>query len=244
MRINQPLNRYIDHTLLAPAAMDVAFEGLLEEAVKNRFYSVCVSPYIALQAAQALRTFPDIKVCTVVSFPHGNVPLIFKLAEAEFLVKNGIQEIDWVLHYGEVLNENWAQVSEEMQKMADLCRQGNAVSKCIVETSITGNTRMATRLFQTVRDAGVDFIKTSTGFNGEGAKIETISLWNTLRGSDSKPFIKASGGIKTAEKALAMIEAGADRLGMSSSVDVMEQYYALQTSTEGGAKTEKVSGGY
>jgi deoxyribose-phosphate aldolase len=230
MSLTKPLNRYIDHTLLAPAAMDVAFESHLEDAVKHDFYSVVVSPYIALPTVRALASYPSIKVGTVVAFPHGNIPLLLKLQQVSYFIQGGVHEIDWVLHYTEAFNERWKNIVLEMGQIADLCRQGGVVSKCIVESGVITNTDLLARLFTMVRDTGVDFIKTSTGFTGPGASVGTIKLWNKLRGGSPTPYIKASGGIKSAERALAMIDAGADRLGLSASVEVMEQYNAA-TST-------------
>jgi len=237
--LDKPLNRYIDHTLLSPMAMDIAFEDFLEHAVKFDFYSVCVSPYIALPVVKAMAPYASIKVGTVVAFPHGNIPLELKLNEAEYFINGGINELDWVLHYGEVLNENWSNVVAEMTSMARLCHQAGIVCKCIVESTELNSRRMLENLFRAIQDAGVDFIKTCTGFgSGGGAKIEHIQLWNSLRGGSPTPYIKASGGIKTAERALAMIEAGADRLGTSHSVEVMDQYNALiQSPSTGGEST-------
>lgn len=228
MRLDKPLNRYIDHTLLSPMATDAEFEKLLDQAVENDFYSVCVSPYIAIPVAQALKPHPTVKVCTVVGFPQGNLPVALKLEQVAFFALNGVHEIDWVLHYAEFFNERWGNVAHELKSMADFCRQSGVVSKCIVETSALKTQENLERVFRMVQEAGVDFIKTSTGFNGEGAQLEHIQLWNKLRDGSPTPQIKASAGIKTAEKALAMIEAGADRLGMSASVEVMAQYRAMQ----------------
>lgn len=231
MPLTQPLNRYIDHTLLKTTAMDVAFEGLLDEAIKFNFRSVCVAPYIAVPIVRAMKPYPDTKVCTVVSFPHGNVPLLFKLREASYFIENGVQEIDWVLNYTEVFNEKWYAVAAEMTAMANLCREAGVVSKCIVETGALISPTLIGRVFKEVQNSGVDFIKTSTGYVGDGAKVEHIKLWDKLRNGAPSPLIKASGGIKSAEKALAMIEAGADRLGTSASTEIMEQYAALSNPT-------------
>lgn len=240
MVLSKPLNRYIDHTLLKPLAMDVAFEGLLEEAVNNNFYSVCVSPYIALPVVKALATYPNTRVCTVVAFPHGNIPLELKVREVDYFINGGVDEIDWVLHYGDVLNENWKNVIQEMSTIAKICRKANVVSKCIVESSELNNHTLLSNLFEIVRDSGVDFIKTSTGFgSGGGAKLSHIQLWNSMRNGAPTPYIKASGGIKSAEQALAMIEAGADRLGTSASVEIMEQYNALKSNSTEGEGTPK-----
>lgn len=218
--------------------MDVAFEDLLDSAVKHNFYSVCVSPYIAEPIVRALQPYPQIKVGTVVAFPHGNIPLALKLQQVEYFINAGVDEIDWVLHYGEVFNEKWHHVATEMGLIAARCREAGIVGKCIVETGALINDRLIAKVFEIGQQTNLQFIKTSTGFGGEGAKVEHIKLWHEMRAGANYPKIKASGGIKTAEKALALISAGADRLGLSSSVEVMEQYNALQpTFTEGEKKT-------
>jgi len=211
--------------------MDVAFESLLDEAIKYDFRAVCVSPYIAVPIVRAMKPYPNTKVCTVVAFPHGNVPLVFKLQQASYFIENGVQEIDWVLNYIEAYNDNWHNITFEMGQMASLCRSAGVVSKCIVETGALIAPALIERVFRCVRDTGVDFIKTSTGYVGDGAKVEHIKLWNSLRNGDPSPSIKASGGIKSVEQALAMIDAGADRLGTSASVEIMEQYAALSSPT-------------
>jgi deoxyribose-phosphate aldolase len=234
------LNRFIDHTLLSPTAMDVAFESMLDEAISYNFSAVCVAPYIAGGVVTAMRAYPSINTCTVVAFPDGNIPLALKLKEAEHHIDNGVEEIDWVLHYGEVLNERWEAVETEIQRMGTLCKQAGVISKCIVETPILGSSEVwLRRVFETLADSDVDFIKTSTGRSHRGTLLGEVMFLDELRGDNERPFIKAAGGIKTLEQALDMIQAGADRLGMSASVGVMEQYNAqLNTFAEGEEETE------
>jgi len=247
------LNSYVDHTLLSPNAMTVAFHDLVKAAAEHRLYAVCVSPHIAGHItsgiAQSLMDpeydkwphLQHLKVCTVVSFPHGNIPTPLKIDQAAYHISNGVDEIDWVLNVGDVYEENWRAIENEMQQMGDICRRSEVVSKCIVETGSVISETYLRKLFELVRGTGVDFIKTSTGFNGPGAQVKHIRLWNEMRAGAEYPKIKASGGIKTAEQAVALIEAGADRLGMSSSVEVMEQFNARPaTFTEGETKIRKV----
>lgn len=225
--LRQPLNRYVDHTLLKPTAMDVAFESHLDEALKFDFYAVCVSPYIASSVVEALRPYPSTRVCTVVAFPHGNIPLELKLKETEYFISHGVHEIDWVLHYGDVYNSKWKNVALEMRYIGELCKSAGVVSKCIVEAAVISHPAMIDRVFETLRDESpVDFIKTSTGFAHAGANLDHVRRWNELRGRSPRPLIKAAGGIRSLNQALAFIDAGADRLGLSASVEVMEQYNA------------------
>ena len=221
-----PLNKYIDHTLLKPNATQEQFETLLDELIKYDFASVCVSPYMAVPIKAILNSLghTNLKVCTVVGFPHGNTPTEFKLAEAAYFADRGVDEIDFVLNYGEVKNKQWKAVIHEIVAMGDTCAQQGAVSKCIVETCFLDESEKV-ELFNYIKDySQVDFIKTSTGYGTSGATIEDVALWNELRGNSPRPLIKAAGGIRNLETALAMIEAGADRLGMSAGVSVMEEY--------------------
>jgi deoxyribose-phosphate aldolase len=227
------LNRFNDHTLLTPNAMDVAYEELVLTAIKHNFYAVCVAPHFAATAVGMLEGDADVKVCSVVAFPHGNIPVGWKLNQAEALIRTGVHEIDWVINCGDVFAEDWGRLDIEMARMANLCAGGGVVSKVIVESSVITHPRLLTNLFSLVRDTGVDFIKTSTGFNGPGANLAHVQLWNNLRGDAKTPRIKASGGIKTPQEAIAFIEAGADRLGMSASVDIYEKWLALQGDTNG-----------
>ncbi len=242
LKLGFSLNRFIDHTLLAPTAMDVAFESLLDEAISYNFASVCVAPYIAGGVVTALQEYPTINTCTVVAFPDGNIPLKLKLRGAEHHIDNGVHEVDWVLHYGEVLNDRWEAVEFEIRKMGELCKSAGVVSKCIVETPIIGaNTEWLTRVFETIADSDVDFIKTSTGRSHRGTLLKEVEFLDALRGDSERPLIKAAGGIKSVDQAVAMVKAGADRLGMSASVGVMEGYNAqLNTFAEGEEETEQV----
>ena len=236
------LNRYIDHTLVAPTAMDTAFESFLDEALLYNFKTVCVSPYIAASVVKALKPYPLVSTATVVAFPDGNIPLDLKIKEAEYYIELGVQEIDWVLHYGEVLNDNWGAVELEIVKMGETCAQGGVVSKCIVETPILQTTYMRQRVFEIVSNSSkVDFIKSATGRSYRGTGVEEIAFWDQLRGDNTRPLIKAAGLIKTAEMALDLIKAGADRLGISASTGVMEQYLeSSNTFAEGRETAEEV----
>lgn len=221
-----PLNRFIDHSLLKPEATDSQFEKFLDDAVKYRFAAVCVSPRIARPIAAALKPETDIAVCTVVGFPHGNIPLALKVQQIEYFLKGGIDEIDFVLGFGELTSLRQDLILEELQVIGELIRDGGAISKCIVETCyLTQEDKII--MFNYIKDNScIDFIKTSTGFGSAGAQLEDVKLWNEMRGDSISPRIKAAGGIRDLETAMAFIEAGAERLGMGSpaSIEVMEEY--------------------
>ena len=226
------LNKYIDHSLLKPQASIKEFDKLLEEAVKYQFAAVCVSPHMATSCATALQG-EDVKVATVVSFPQGNLPFDLKLQEVQYFVDKGIDEIDFVMNYGDFIWKNFNSLTKKKIAIGDYCADNGAVSKCIVETCFLDLEGLGA-IFTFIKDeTRIDFIKTSTGFSDAGAQIVDIKYWNQLRGDSERPLINAAGGIITLEDALAMIEAGANRLGMSASVEVMEEYNARQTFTGG-----------
>lgn len=230
------LNKYIDHSLLKPQAGIAAFDRLLEEAVEYQFAAVCVSPHVATSCKSALKG-EDIKVATVVSFPLGNLPAELKLQEVKYFVDRGIDEIDFVMNYGDFIWKNFNTVAKELTEIGDYCANNGAVSKCIVETCFL-DLQGLQNIFTFIKDATqIDYIKTSTGFSDAGAQVDDIRLWNEMRGDSDRPQIKAAGGIKTLDDALALIEAGASRLGMSASVKVMEEWNARQSTFTGGEET-------
>ena len=251
MDLKQPLNKYIDHTLLKPDATHAEFESLLDDAIKYQFASVCVSPYMAGPIVGVLKN-EDIKVCTVVGFPHGNTPLQTKLYDIALLAEQGVDEIDFVINYGNLLSGLYDDVGMELENIDRVCRDTGVVSKCIIETCYL-NQNEKDFMFKAINDyTQIDYIKTSTGFGKEGAWLWDVMNWNTKRQvgieQESNSLIqlssavrrqkyikiKAAGGIRDLETALEFISAGTDRLGMSASVKVMEEWNARnQTFAEG-----------
>ena len=230
------LNKYIDHSLLKPQAGPKQFETLLDEAVKYQFAAVCVSPHMAVPCKSALQG-EDIKVATVVSFPHGNLPFDLKLQEVQYFVDKGIDEIDFVMNYGDFVWKNFNQVAKELITIGDYCADNGATSKCIVEACFLDLQGLGA-IFNFIKDeTRIDFIKTSTGFSDAGALVDDVAFWSQRRGDSERPLIKAAGYIKTLEDALALIEAGADRIGMSASVKVMEEWNARNQTFTGGEET-------
>ena len=230
------LNKYIDHSLLKPTAPMKEFETLLDEAIEHQFAAVCVSPHVATGVKTALQG-EDIKVATVVSFPHGNLPFDLKLQEVQYFVDKGIDEIDFVMNYGDFIWGNFNPVAKELIDIGNYCANNGAISKCIVETCFLDLEGLGS-IFNFIKDeTRIDYIKTSTGFSDAGAQVDDIKYWNKLRGDSDRPLIKAAGGIKTLNHALFLIEAGATRLGMSASVKVMEEWNARQGTFTGGEET-------
>lgn len=253
--LTQPLNRYIDHTLLKPDATHEDFQRLLEEAVKYNFASVCVSPYMALPAKEALKEYPDIKICTVVGFPLGNVPALFKAQEAQFFAEQGVDEIDFVLNVGLFKTGLLQNVVHEINAIGKICKDKGVSTKCIVETCYLTNEEKTSIYEILAKDENIDYIKTSTGFGSAGASVGDVMMWNARRQQEiaqregdllilheeldrEVPLkIKAAGGIRDLDTALLFIACGADRLGTSASVKIMEEFNVRQESVTEGEET-------
>ncbi len=231
------LNTYIDHSLLKPNATQDQFETIVDEAIEHNFKAVCVSPYMALPIRDILTTLghSNIKVATVVGFPHGNLPLTLKVEEARYFVSEDfldnatVDEIDFVLNYADLKNKRYDLVIKELQMMNTVGRNSGKTIKCIVETCYLNKNEKDT-IFHYIQDYApcIEYIKTSTGFGTSGAQLEDVARWKELRGNDLHPLIKAAGGISDLDTALVMIDAGADRLGTSAGVRIMEEFNALQ----------------
>ena len=193
------LNKYIDHTLLKPDAQQEQIEKLIEEAKAYDFASVCVNPTWVNFAAEGLRD-SDVKVCTVIGFPQ-----------------NGADEIDMVINIGALKSKNLALVEEDIQAVVEA--SGDKLVKVIIETCLLTDDEKIVAC-QIAKLAGADFVKTSTGFSTGGATVEDVALMRQTVGPDMG--VKASGGARSYEDALAFIEAGATRIGTSSGVAIME----------------------
>lgn len=206
------LNRYIDHTLLAPQAYLKDIENLCREALEFGFYSVMVNPAYVSRAAQLLEG-SDIKVGTVIGFPLGANRTDIKIAEAIAAENDGAHEIDIVANIGALMAWKFSVASKELIRIKKAV-SSSTIIKVIIETPLIGTGRLPEAV-QAVIDSGADFVKSATGFFG-ATPLEHIRRMSAC--SQGRIKIKAAGGIKTAEDALAMIEAGAARIGCSSSV--------------------------
>lgn len=210
------MNQYIDHTLLKPEATRAQAERLCDEARTHQFASVCVNPCYVPLAAKALKG-SNVKVCTVVGFPLGVSPTIVKLTETKWALDHGAQEVDMVMNIGAAKNADWDFVEKDIHALAEACHKGGAILKVILETCLLTDGEKV-EACQRAWKAGADFVKTSTGFSIGGATIADVKLMRQTVGQNLG--VKASGGIKDAAGANAMIEAGASRLGTSSGVAI------------------------
>ena len=210
------LARYIDHTLLKPEATVPQFEKLCNEAVQYKFKSVCVNSSWVPFVAKKLRG-TSVKICSVIGFPLGEMDTRSKAFEARSAIGNGAEELDMVINVGALKSGNLKLVEEDIRAIKRACRN-TTILKVILETGLLTDEEKIIAC-EISRKAGADFVKTSTGFSGSGATVHDVALMRRIVGP--KMGVKASGGIRTFEQAVALIGAGADRLGCGSSVDVV-----------------------
>lgn len=220
--MSQPLDKlnlasYIDHTLLRADTSQDDVKRLCQEAIQHQFSAVCIPPYYAADAANLLAD-TKIKVATVIGFPMGYSTTAAKVEEIKRAITDGATELDVVVNICAVKNNNWSYVRNDIDSMVMAAHLKGKVVKVILETGVL-NERELGKLCDICLELNPDFIKTSTGFNGEGATVSIIKLLRELIKDQIK--IKASGGIRTREDAIRLIEAGAKRIGSSSSVLIM-----------------------
>lgn len=209
------LASYFDHTNLNPTASRSDIKRLVDEALNYGFYSVCVHPFYVSYVRELLGDSP-VKLATVVGFPQGqNTPEV-KVFEAKDAIENGADEIDMVMNFGALKDFRDREVLEEVRGVKKAC--GDKLLKVILETSQLSVEEIV-RACGICQRAGADYVKTSTGFLGEGASVEKVALMaRSFTG-----LVKASGGVRDLAGARAMIDAGASRLGSSSSVKIMQE---------------------
>ena len=208
--------RYIDHTLLKPEASREQVDKLCEEAVEYGFYSVCVNTTWTAYCARKLRG-KGVKVCTVVGFPLGAMDSRAKSFETRNAIENGANEIDMVMNVGALKSGDLKTVEEDIRWVLRACRQ-NTILKVIIENALLTDEEKVLAC-QIAKRAGAHYVKTSTGFASSGATVEDIALMRRTVGMEMG--VKAAGGVRSYQDALAMIQAGASRVGASSSVAIV-----------------------
>jgi len=210
------INRFIEHTNLKPTVTSKDIDILIQEAIQHSFVGICVPPFWVKKAKREIQDH-DIQLVTVIGFPLGYNMTETKLQEMEMAVENGANELDLVMNVSSFKTGlNWAKI--EMAKASKLAHEANCLLKVIIETAYLSDDEIITAA-KLASDAGVDFVKTSTGFAPAGAKENHIKLLREIL--PSNVGIKASGGIKDYETAVTMINAGADRIGCSASVNIV-----------------------
>lgn len=209
------LNRYIDHTMLKANATRADIEKLCQEAKQHEFASVCVNTCFVPLAAKLLEG-SEVKVCCVVGFPLGAMSTPAKAFEAQWAVEHGAQEVDMVLNVGAMISGEEEIVLRDIEAVVQAAHP-KAIVKVILENCLL-NDEQKIRACKLCVQAGAEFVKTSTGFSNGGATVEDVALMK--RAVDGRAKVKAAGGIRTRQQALAMIEAGADRIGASAGIAI------------------------
>lgn len=213
------LARMIDHTLLKPEATPAEIERLCAEAAEHGFATVCVNPLYVALAANLLHGTP-VAVCTVAGFPLGATPTPVKRFEALQVLDDGAVEVDMVIPIGRLKAGQHDVVRDDIYALAQLCHEQGALLKVILENALLTDDEKVSACRLAV-EAGADFVKTSTGFARSGATVADVALMRQTVGPEIG--VKAAGGIRTYADALAMIEAGANRLGASASLKILEE---------------------
>lgn len=228
-------SKYFDHTILKADATAEDVRRICAEAKKYDFASVCVNSCYTSLAAELLND-SDVKVCTVVGFPLGAMSTLSKKLETVNAIENGADEIDMVMQIGAIKSGDYNKVLHDIQEIKEVCLHNptwrEVTLKVIIETCLLTEEEKQ-KACELAVEAKADFVKTSTGFSHGGATAEDVARMKKAVGGNAR--VKASGGIRNLETAQSMLQAGADRLGTSATVAIMEAYLA-QENTGGDAK--------
>lgn len=210
--------RLIDHTMLKPDATPAEIEQLSREALHYRFASLCVNPaYVPLAAARLAAS--QVAVCTTIGFPLGATTTTAKVCEAEQSLRDGATELDMVLFIGALKAGERERVGEDIAAVARTCHDGGGLLKVIIEAALLTDEEKVLAC-EIAQDSGADFVKTSTGFASSGATLKDVRLMRQT--VEPRVGVKAAGGIHSYKEAMAMIEAGANRIGASAGVQIVE----------------------
>ena len=221
------LARMIDHTLLKPDATQKEIEKLCAEAKQYGFASVCINPSYVKRCAAFLRD-TDVKVCTVIGFPLGATSSAAKAFETDRAIKDGAREVDMVINVGMLKSGEYEYVEEDILSVVSVAHSFGVLAKVIIETGLLTDEEKVKACIL-AKHAGADFVKTSTGFAKGGATVGDIALMRKVVGPELG--VKASGGVRSQEDALALIASGADRIGASASVKIVTGEKATSPST-------------
>ncbi len=216
---NMNIASYIDHTALKPVTTRQDIEKLCREAEEYQFKAVCVPPYY-VSSAKAFLKESKVEVATVVGFPLGYSVIAAKRKETEEALADGADEIDMVLNLAALKNGDWDYLMEEVNVLLKPIKERGGILKVIIESGLLSKNEIIS-CCKLYADAGVHFLKTSTGFAEKGASVEAVKIMR--KHLPASILIKAAGGIRTLDFAKELIAAGASRLGCSSSVEIMNQ---------------------
>lgn len=225
------LARLIDHTLLRPEATREQIVTLCQEARLHHFASVCVNPtYVAL-AVELLAGVEDVWVCTVIGFPLGATLPAVKACEAQQVIALGAREVDMVQNVGALKSGDLALVRQDIAAVVEVAHGQGALCKVILETALLTDEEKIVAC-TIAKEAGADFVKTSTGFGPGGATVHDVTLMRQVVGPQMG--VKASGGIRSYADALAMIQAGASRIGASAGVRILAEAQGIAAQQQSG----------
>ena len=216
------LNRFIEHTNLKPTITGKDVDLLIKEGKEHRFIGVCVPPFWVKRAKREIGA-ADIQLVTVIGFPLGYSMTEVKVEEIRLAIRDGADELDLVMN-SSAFKDGMPWPKIEFAKSSKICHEAGKILKVIIETAYLSDEEIVTAC-KLCNDAGVDYVKTSTGFATEGAKPEHIKLMRSVL--PSSVGVKASGGIKTYDQAISLINAGADRLGTSSGIQIVQELKKL-----------------
>lgn len=216
----EQLANMVDHTNLKAFADDAAFTKLCDEARKYNFKMVAINPAQTVRCKEKLKD-SLVHVGAAIGFPLGQTTLECKIFETKDAIKKGADEIDYVINVAELKNKNYDYIKKEIEEIVKICKEAGKISKVIFENCyLTDDEKV--KVAEIAKEVKPDFIKTSTGFGTGGATVEDVKLMKSVVGDEVK--VKAAGGIRDLKTALAMIEAGAERLGTSAGVAIVEEY--------------------
>jgi len=212
---------FFDHTRLKPDTTENDIRNLCKEALEFEVAAVCVNPYY-VSLASSLLNKSEVKVATVVGFPLGSDIIAVKSFEAQCAIQEGAQEVDMVINVGALKDQKYDYVYQDIFEVVKKCRLSNCICKIIIETALLTDEEKK-KACEIIINAGAHYVKTSTGMGYPGAAMEDIHLLRECL-TGSRLGIKASGGIRTLPDAVKFIEAGATRIGTSSTVKILQEY--------------------
>lgn len=214
------LARMIDHTYLKAYATEEDMKKLCDEAKKYHFAMVAVNSCQSKRCAEFLKG-TDIHVGAAIGFPLGQQTIEVKAFETENAINKGANEIDYVINITELKDKNYDYIKKEMETIVNICRKYNVISKVIFEICYLTDDEIV-KLAEIAKEVKPDYIKTSTGFGTSGATLEAVKLMKKIVGDNVK--VKAAGGIRNLKEAMSFIEAGAERIGTSKGVEIIEEF--------------------
>ena len=218
----EQLVKLFDHTNLHPYATPEDMKKLCDEARRYHFAMVAINS-VQTELCKELLAGTDVHVGAAISFPLGQTTIETKVFETEDAIRNGADEIDYVINITELKAGNYDYIRDEMRRIVEACRRGGAISKVIFENCFLTEEEKKI-LCNIALEIRPDFIKTSTGFGTGGATLEDVKLMKSIVGDAVK--VKAAGGIRDLDTCLAMVEAGAERIGTSAAVKIIEEFIA------------------